>query len=125
MSPDIFKFRNFISKASIAFMHPVVEQIAKEYKQALRKLYGPEFAELLLYGSYARGDQHSESDVDFAVVLRSPDAKTKELMKTSPIASNLSLKYGLMISTLLVSLQKKQSSMQGIYQNIRREGVLI
>lgn len=107
-------------------MHPVVKQMAKEYKTVLHELYGNELAELVLFGSYARGDQHEESDVDFAIVLHNPSTRSAaELVKTSPIASRLSLKYGLMISSLPVSLRKKQTSGQGVFRNIRKEGIII
>jgi uncharacterized protein len=107
-------------------MLPLVQQLAREYKATLLELYGEDLAELVLYGSHARGDQHDESDVDFAIVLRSPDTRpSEELLRTSPLASRLSLKYGLMISSLPVSLQKKQASVQGVYKNIRREGIVI
>jgi predicted nucleotidyltransferase len=106
-------------------MTPTLHQIATEYKAALQTLYGHELAELVLFGSYARGEQHTESDLDFAIVLHSPFQSSTERLKTSPIASRLSLKYGLMISTLMVSLDKKQYSTQGVYQNIRKEGIRI
>lgn len=107
-------------------MNPLVEQIAKEYKSSLQQLYGNELAELVLFGSYARGDQHEESDIDFAVVLNNPATRSfPEIEKTAPISSMLSLKYGLMVSSLIVSLRKKQTSMQGVYQDIRKEGIVI
>ncbi len=107
-------------------MHPVVKQIAEEFKAVLQELYGNELAELVLFGSYARGDNHEESDVDFAIVLLNPATRgAAELIKTAPIASRLSLKYGLMISSLPVSLHKKQTSGQGVFHNIREEGVTI
>ena len=52
-------------------MIPIIKQVANEYKAQLLKLYGNELVELILFGSYARGDNHEESDVDFALVLRS------------------------------------------------------
>ena len=107
-------------------MDPVIEKIANEYKKLLQDIYGNDLAELILFGSYARGEQHEESDVDFAIVFRNQDIRpSAELFKTSPIASRLSLKYGLMISSLPVSLHKKQTSMQGIYRDIREEGIVI
>jgi len=107
-------------------MHPVVQQIANEYKAVLRDLYGNDLAELVLFGSYARGDHHDESDVDFAIVLNNPTTRAyPEIKKTAPVSSKLSLKYGLMVSSLIVSLHKKQTSMQGVYQDIRKEGIII
>jgi predicted nucleotidyltransferase len=107
-------------------MTPVVQQIAREYKTILQDVYGDDLAEVILFGSYARGDQHEESDVDFAVVFRNEDIRpTAQLFKTAPIASDLSLKYGLMVSTLPISLEKKENSMLGIYQEIRKDGIII
>ena len=107
-------------------MNRIVKQVASEYKAQLKKLYGNEFVELILFGSYARGDFNSESDVDFAVVLSSPDMHPAvEILKTAPLALQLELKYGLMLSTLPVSPGKKEAAMQGVYQDIRKEGIVI
>jgi len=107
-------------------MLPIIQQVANEYKAELRKLYGDELAELILFGSYARGDYWEESDVDFAVVLRDPDLHaTGEISKTSGISSLLMLKYGIFVSSFHTSFLKKQTSMEGIYQEIRKDGILI
>lgn len=107
-------------------MQGIAKQIAQEYKSILLDLYGNELAELILFGSYARDEQKVDSDIDFAIVLRNPALRpSAEIIKTSAIASKLSLKYGVMISSLPVSLQKKQTSMQGVYQDIRKEGISI
>ncbi len=103
-----------------------VQQVADEYKNNLMLLYGDEFMELILFGSYARGDYQEESDIDFAIVLKDPATRASaEILKISPISARLSLKYGFMLSSLPVSLHKKQTSMQGVYQNIRKEGIVI
>ncbi len=90
----------------------------------LLNLYGNDLAELVLYGSYARGDQHEESDIDFAIVLHNSSIRTAaEIARIAPLSSRLWLKHGLVVSSLPVSLCKLQASMQGLYQNIRREGI--
>ena len=107
-------------------MIPIIQQVANEYKEELVRVYGKELVELILFGSYARGDFNEESDVDFALVLRNPDiSPAEEIFKTSNISLQLELKYGLMLSTLPVSFQKKQVAMQGVYQDIRKEGIII
>jgi predicted nucleotidyltransferase len=107
-------------------MISLVQQIASEYKSKLQSLYGADFVELILFGSHARGDFHDESDIDFALVLRKPRLRpSEEVFKTSPISTELELKYGLMLSTLPVSLEKKQGSQQWVYQAIREEGIVI
>jgi predicted nucleotidyltransferase len=107
-------------------MIPVVRQIADEYKANLQNLYGNDFVELILFGSYARGDFHKESDIDFAIVLRKPAVRpAEEILKTTSIGVQLELKYGMMLSTLPVSIEKMQTSMQGVYQDIRKDGIVI
>lgn len=107
-------------------MLPLIRQVATEFKTNLQSLYGNELVEVILFGSYARGENYDESDLDFAVVLRDPDIRpTGEIARTSAIGSRLSLKYGISISSLPTTLHKKQTSMQGIYQEIRKEGIII
>ena len=107
-------------------MLPIVQQIATEFKAELQKLYGDELAELILFGSHARGDFHDESDIDFAVVLKNPATRAApEIFKISYSSADLSLKYGLMISTFPTSYDKVHHSMQGIYKEIRNDGIII
>ena len=107
-------------------MLPIVKQIANEFKAELQKLYGDELAELILFGSHARGDFYDESDIDFAVVLKNPATRAApEIFKISYSSADLSLKYGLMISTFPTTYDKVRHSMQGIYKEIRKEGISI
>jgi uncharacterized protein len=107
-------------------MEDKIKHIAEDYKVILQNLYGNELAELVLFGSYARGDQHEYSDLDFAIVLQNPQIlSSAELKKIVPFSSKLSLKYGITISSLPISFEKKKNSMQGIYQEIRKEGIIV
>jgi uncharacterized protein len=107
-------------------MLPLVKKVADEYKQSLKVVYGNELMELILFGSYARGNYHDESDLDFAIVFSNSNIRpSSEILRIAPISSRLSLKHGIMISSLPVSKHKKDNSMQGVYQEIRREGIQI
>jgi uncharacterized protein len=107
-------------------MLPIVQQIATEFKAELEKLYGDELAELILFGSHARGDFHEESDIDFAVVLKNPaTTSTSEIMKVSDVGNGLSLKYGQLITYIGIPEFKLKQSNLGIYQEIRKDGIRI
>ncbi len=107
-------------------MLPEIKKVATEYKEGLKAVYGNELSEVILFGSYARGDYHSESDLDFAVVLKNPNIRpSAEILKIAPVSSRISLKHGIMISSLAVSSEKKEHSMQWVYQAIRTEGISI
>ncbi len=64
-----------------------LQTLSQEVKQALAELYGERLDQVVLYGSYAWGDFHAESDVDYLVVLRD------EVRRMAPIIGPLALKY--------------------------------
>lgn len=100
--------------------------IADEFKRELRAIYGEGLADLIMFGSYARGDFRADSDIDFAIVLKDPATRTAaEIFRLAPLSAELSLKYGVIVSILPVSEQKLQTSGQGVYESIRREGIRI
>jgi predicted nucleotidyltransferase len=43
--------------------------LLNETLSTLRSIYGERLAKIILYGSYARGEQTPESDIDLLVVL--------------------------------------------------------
>lgn len=52
-----------------------LDALTADFKQAMQDLYGDRLANVILYGSYARGDFYAESDVDFMVVLKDSERK--------------------------------------------------
>lgn len=107
-------------------MLPIIRQIAVEFKAELQKLYGDNLAELILFGSHARGDYHEESDIDFAVVLK--DDKTtgySELSDICPLSVDLMLKHNQVVSFLSVSQQRLSESRLLIHRFIKTEGIPI
>jgi len=77
----------------------------REYKAGLAAIYGDRLLGTYLYGSFARGAQYAESDVDVVVVLDRVESYGAEVHRTGPLTSELSLKYGLSISRVFVSEQ--------------------
>lgn len=107
-------------------MKAIIKKVANEYKSSLQKIYGKRLAEVILFGSFARGENHDESDLDFAIILKNKEINSiKEMEKVSQISSILSLKYGIMISSFPTTINKKQTSQQGIYREIRKDGIII
>lgn len=103
-----------------------LKSLSRKVKQALTELYGDRLDRVILYGSYARGDFHAESDVDYLVVLRDEDIKTgKEIFYMGDKIGGLSFDYDLFISAKPTSLAKFQTSDLLFYQNVRREGKLL
>ena len=53
--------------------------VAEEVAEDLRRLYGSRFRRVLLFGSWARGEAGTESDIDLLVVLDRVDSPWEEL----------------------------------------------
>lgn len=101
-----------------------LEQLKQAFKFRMEQLYGDRLAEVLLYGSYARGDFHEESDVDFMVVLK--DEKLvglKEVRNISVATYDLILKYGVLISSIPTTLHKMATSQMPLYINVRKDAL--
>jgi hypothetical protein len=59
--------------------------VARDVASDLRGLYGDRLTSVLLYGSWARGDAHPESDIDLLVVLDRVDSVWDELRRMEPV----------------------------------------
>ena len=44
--------------------------LIEQYVEAVRKIYGSHVRQIILYGSYARGDYKSTSDIDFCIIVK-------------------------------------------------------
>ena len=100
-----------------------LEALTAEFKQAMQELYGDRLANVILYGSYARGDFKSESDVDFMVVLKDNElTRLQEIKRTTDIILRLFDKYGRLISFIPTTEETYRSNNFLFYRNIRKEG---
>lgn len=98
--------------------------IIQELITGLKEIYGDTLKEITLYGSYARGNQTEESDIDIAILLTdiSDRDKTRQLTKFS---TALDLKYDKVFSILDIDYAqyKKWVGKMPFYRNIERDGV--
>lgn len=102
------------------------DSIAKLVKDQLKMLYGERLAKVILYGSYARGDNQEESDIDFLVVLKDEQINIGEGIRYMNHAIfKISLDKDIIISSHPTSLKKFETSDFLFYKNVRREGVQI
>jgi len=98
--------------------------LTADFKQAIQSLYGIRLANVILYGSYARGDFHAESDVDLLIVLHGeePD-RVAEIKRVSPVTLKLGFRYDVHISATIVPESRYLESDYLFFCNVRREGI--
>ena len=107
-------------------INPAIEPIVQEFKAALQQLYGDRLSDVILYGSYARGDYDDESDIDLMIVLNDDTVNTyAELFRLSEITMDSILRHGKAVSVLPTSIERYQQSFGPVYQNARHEGFSI
>ena len=47
----------------------VISKIGKEVTESVLECYGDKVSKIILYGSYARGDNREDSDIDLIVFI--------------------------------------------------------
>ena len=95
----------------------------KELKAGLVRIYGDKLKAVYLYGSYARGDYRSGSDVDVMILLSDYKDYWKEWRRSSDYVSDISLKYYLTLSCILINQNKWEQTDKPELHNISRYGL--
>lgn len=78
-------------------------EIARAVAEDLRRLYGDRLRRVLLFGSWARGDAHPESDIDLLVVLDRVDSPWDELERMDEILDRHSVQNETVVSVMSVA----------------------
>jgi len=72
-------------------MNDTIKALLSELKSGLAQIYADRLRGLYLFGSYATGQQHPESDLDVLIVLDRLDSYGAEIDRTGPLVSAISL----------------------------------
>lgn len=102
----------------------IVAEIVNETKKLLKE----DIYKIVLYGSCARGDYNSESDIDIMIIMNCEKESIFQYRKQiSKVASRIGLKNDIEISLLLRdrSTFKQNETVLPFYKNIQREGVVL
>lgn len=80
-----------------------IEGLVRVVAEDLRVLYGGRLRQVLLFGSWARGDAHPDSDVDLLVVLDEMASPWEELRRMDEVLWRHSYESGRVLSALPVT----------------------
>lgn len=110
--------KNKIPEASIR-IKPTLDKL----KDAITTYYQKRLKNIILYGSYARGNFNQYSDIDILVVLNDIQSEMLEIDALAEIKTDILLDSDIYISTNPVSEEKFLNSNFVFYKNIRNEGI--
>ena len=113
--------RIYINQKSPGLMHELTEM-----SKQLKTIYGAYLDKVILYGSYARGEQTEESDVDIAVVLKAGNTE-KMHDEMLDIVVDYELELGVTLSVISVEYESylKWKQVLPFYKNVDREGIVL
>ena len=100
-----------------------IKEILREFRTEIEKLYGKRLKNVILYGSWAKGDATEESDIDVLIVLEGKVVPGKEIDRMIDIITEINLKYGELISVYPVSEEDYATINSPLLIKIRREGM--
>lgn len=105
-----------------------LEEVIHDIVAAYREVFGGRIEQILLYGSYARGDADGDSDIDIAAIVHGDRQELQEkLKKVWDVSSDLELKYGVIISPTVIPYDEFMAYKEDLpyYRNISEEGIRV
>jgi len=107
-------------------MSPLKRQILLvEIKDRLDSVYGRRMKGLVLYGSEARGNARSDSDIDLLVLLDGKINYGRDLLRNISALYPISRRLGRRISAKPVSDKEYAEIQCPLYQRVHQEGIRI
>jgi predicted nucleotidyltransferase len=100
-----------------------IQNLMRQLKEGVGLIYGDRLKGIYMYGSYARGEERSDSDVDVMIVLDDYQSYGEEIDRTGELVSRLSLQYGISISRVIMKEIQWMESDTPLLRNIRLNGV--
>ena len=98
------------------------DPVLRRFRDALEALYGERIEQVVLYGSRARGDHHSDSDYDVAVFLNDLTDRWSELNRLADLSTRFLRDTGELIHAMAyrAGAYRERTSLM---REIRRDGV--
>lgn len=104
-------------------LSPHIQLLLRDLRARLEALYGDRLHQVVLYGSYARGEETPTSDVDVMVVLEGEVDPWKEIRRMGDAGYETFSAYEELVTLYPVSRAEFEASQGGVVSAARDEGV--
>ena len=105
-----------------------IHDILLEFSQEIRQLFGDKLTKIILYGSYARGEQRENSDVDIMILADiEPEEVSYYADKAFDIAYEFELRFQIEINPNIQSIKvyEKWKTAYPFFMNIEKDGIAV
>ena len=103
-------------------------EIIVSFARKVRKILGKNLKQVILYGSYARGDYTEDSDIDIMVLTTLTDKEIEQIeTEIYDLAFDFLMDYGVDINVVIKN-EKQFNYWLGalpFYNNVQKEGVVL
>ena len=109
-------------------MPKLVQDLINQYVSAIRNIFGKHIKQVILYGSYARGDFHKDSDIDIMVLVDLPNDKIESYSDTlSELGFEYNVRHDMWFMPIVKNIQhfSKWCTVYAFYSNVMKEGVIL
>ncbi|MCC8105023.1 MAG: nucleotidyltransferase domain-containing protein [Clostridiales bacterium] len=105
-----------------------LQTVLGKVREESKHIYDSKLDRIILYGSYARGDNTEESDIDIMILLDCDRDEVENLRdRTYEMANDISLDEDVFLSILLRDKKHFQENQDFLpfYRNVVRDGVSV
>lgn len=103
----------------------VIKPVLEELKAYIQDIYGSKIIQFILFGSYARDEARTDSDVDVLVLVEDNVNVFEVRQQMSEFLLDVLLTKQLVISVLVVPESLYNGYKSPLFLNIKEEGIIV
>jgi predicted nucleotidyltransferase len=105
-----------------------IEGLLAEIVEKYREIIGDRLAEVVLFGSYAKGRQEKYSDIDIMALVNDSDERIREYDRNlEEVNYEITMKYEVLVSCVVISSIRFEEyrGLLPFFINVEKEGIPI
>ena len=105
-----------------------IHDILLGFSQDVKRILGDKLTKIILYGSYARGEERVNSDIDIMILTTLTEAEIQKVETTVfDLAFDYEMRYFVEISVIIKNEEHFNYWLGALpfYDNVKKEGILI